>query len=61
MVAGGKDMLPMADIEVIRKMHYVEGRAIRDIARRLGHSRKTIRKALASSEIPRYSLTQELT
>ncbi len=52
-------MLPMADIEVIRRMHYVEGRAIRDIARRLGHSRKTIRKALASSEIPRYSLTQE--
>lgn len=52
-------MLKMADIEVIRKMHFMEGRSMRDIAERLGHSRKTIRKALASSDSPRYQLTKD--
>jgi transposase len=38
----------------IRRMHRVEGLSIRAIARRTGLHRKTIRRALASPEPPRY-------
>lgn len=51
-------MLGMVDIEYIRKKHFIEGWKIRKISRNLGISRQTVRKALKSSEIPRYTLTQ---
>ena len=35
-----------------------EGMSIREMARRFGHSRKSIRKALANGEPPPYTLTQ---
>lgn len=38
----------------IRRMHRVEGLSIREIRRRTGLHRKTIRRALASPEPPRY-------
>jgi transposase len=38
----------------IRRMHLVEGKSIKEIARRSGHSRNTIRAALRSSSPPRY-------
>jgi transposase len=38
----------------IRRMHGVERLSIREIGRRMGLHRKTIRRALASSEPPRY-------
>jgi hypothetical protein len=38
----------------IRRMHLVEGRSIKEIARRTGHSRNTIRAALRNSSPPRY-------
>jgi transposase len=38
----------------IRRMHFVAGLSIKKIARRTGHSRNTVRKALRSSEPPRY-------
>jgi len=38
----------------IRRLHRAEGMAIRAIARRLGISRNTVKKALASHEPPRY-------
>jgi transposase len=38
----------------IRAMRVVEGRSIKEIARRTGHSRNTIRAALRSAEPPRY-------
>ena len=44
----------MVDVEYIRKQHYIEGWSIREISRRLGYARQTIRKALASSSPPRY-------
>ena len=47
----------MVDIEFIRKKHFIEGWSIRKIAKNLGTSRQSVRKALASSEIPRYKLT----
>lgn len=38
----------------IRRMHFVEGVAIKEIARRTGRDRKTIRRALRGDEPPRY-------
>jgi transposase len=38
----------------IRRMHRVEGRSIREISRRTGLHRETIRRALASDAPPRY-------
>lgn len=39
-------MLEVADIESIRHLHFRKGWSMRRIARELGHSRKTVRKAL---------------
>ncbi len=38
----------------IRRMHFVEGLAIKEIARRTGRDRKTVRKAVRSGDPPRY-------
>jgi len=48
----------MVDVEYIRKLHYMEGWSIRRISDRLGYARQTVRKALASAEMPRYRLRQ---
>lgn len=48
----------MVDVEFIRKKHFIEGWSIRQLSRQLQLSRQTIRKALASSEVPRYHLRQ---
>ena len=48
----------MLDVErwaEIRRMHFVEQRSIREIARRTGHDRKTVQRALRSDAPPRYS------
>jgi transposase len=47
----------MLDVEQwaeIRRMHEVEGLSIREIARRSGRDRNTVRSALRSAEPPRY-------
>lgn len=47
----------MLDVEQwaeVRRMRFVEGLAIREIARRTGRDRKTIRRALGAGEPPRY-------
>jgi transposase len=38
----------------VRRMHRVEGRSIREISRRTGLHRETVRRALASDDPPRY-------
>lgn len=48
----------MVDIEYIRKKHFVEDWSIRKISKELGVSRQSVRKALASTEIPKYNLTK---
>jgi len=49
-------VLEVVDIEYIRKKHFVEGWSIRKISRQLKYARQTVRKALASSQIPKYNL-----
>jgi transposase len=53
-----EELLRMVDIEFIRKKHLVEGWSIRKISRKLEVSRQSVRKALASAEIPHYRLTE---
>ncbi len=38
----------------IRRLHFVKGLSIREIARRTGHGRNAVRRALRASEPPRY-------
>ena len=47
-------MLSVDPYELIRRKHLVDGLSIRAINRELGHSRKTIRKALAHETPPGY-------
>ena len=51
-------MLTVDDYELIRRMHLLEGRSIREIRRRLGHSRNTIAKVLAHPTPPGYRMAQ---
>lgn len=44
----------MEDWAEIRRLHRAEGMAIRAIARRLGISKNTVKKALGSHEPPKY-------
>lgn len=48
------EVLKVEEWAEIRRLHRAEGLAIRAIVRRLGVSRNTVRKALASHEPPRY-------
>ncbi len=43
----------------IRHMHFVEGLAIKEIVRRTGRDRKTVRRAVRSDEPPRYERAVE--
>ncbi len=47
-------MITVEDKEEIRRLFYLEHRGIQGIARTLGHSRKTVRKALADASPPVY-------
>jgi transposase len=47
-------MIQVEDREAIRRAYYTENKSVRRIARELGHSRKTVRKAIASAEPVRY-------
>jgi DNA-binding NtrC family response regulator len=45
-----EEMIQVDEREQIRRAYFVEQQGMRRIARELGHSRRTIRKALASAE-----------
>lgn len=47
-------MLEVEPWAEIRRMRFVEGLAIREIARRIGRDRKTVQRAVRSSEPPLY-------
>lgn len=47
----------MTDKDTVRRMVLVEGMSIRQTAKATGHSRNTVQKMLATSDVPRYSLT----
>jgi transposase len=52
-----KDMADRVGVEgwaEIRRPHFVKGLSIREVARRTGHGRNAVRRALRSDEPPRY-------
>jgi len=52
-------MVTVEEYESIRKAYYVEGLSIREIGKRLHHSRRLIRKALEQAQPEPYRLKQE--
>jgi transposase len=54
-------MLQVDEYEKIRRAYYIEDRSVRQIAREQGYSRKTVRKALGSSEPKPYQRQKERT
>ncbi len=55
----------MVDVEQwaeIRRMHFVSGVSIKEIARRTGRDRNTVRRALRAEQAPRsYTTSRDLT
>jgi transposase len=49
-------MLQVEERERIRRAYFNEDKSIRQIAREMGYSRSTVRKAIASTEMPKYTL-----
>jgi transposase len=49
-------MLQVEDREEIRRAYFTEGKSMRRIAEDLHHSRDTVRNAITSAEVPKYSL-----
>jgi transposase len=52
-------MISVNDRECIRRAYFVEHKSIREIAKELGHSRKTVRKALEAAEASSYTLQEQ--
>jgi transposase len=51
-------MLTVADYELIRRKFHLDGQSARAIAKELGHSRKTVAKAIANPVPPGYRLRE---
>ena len=51
-------MLTVADYELIRRKHFLDGQSGRAIAAELGHSRKTVAKAIANAVPAAYRLSE---
>ena len=49
-------MIQVEEREQIRRAYYVDGKSVRQIARELGHSRRTVRQAIESAEPGEYTL-----
>jgi transposase len=52
-------MISVKDRENIRRAYFIEQKSIREIAKELGHSRKTVRKAIESPEPEQYTLGEK--
>jgi len=52
-------MITVKQKEQIRRAFHVEGKSIRQIQRETGYHRKTIRKALEDSSVPKYTRQQQ--
>ena len=48
-------MVTVEEKEIIRREHSIKGKSIRQVARELKHSRRTIRKAIMDAGIPAYT------
>ncbi|MDQ1238369.1 MAG: hypothetical protein QG577_554 [Thermodesulfobacteriota bacterium] len=49
-------MVTVEEKEVIRREYFIKRKSVRHISREMGHSRKTVRKAIIDPGVPRYRL-----
>ena len=49
-------MIQVEQKETIRRLYFIKRHSVRQIAKELGHSRKTIKKAIADAAVPQYRL-----
>ena len=49
-------MIQVDQKETIRRLYFIKRHSVRRIAKELGHSRKTVRKAIADASVPQYHL-----
>lgn len=47
-------MIQVEQKEIIRRLYFIKRHSLREIAKELGHSRKTVRKAIADATVPQY-------
>jgi len=47
-------MIQVDQKETIRRLYFIKRHSVRRISRELGHSRKTVRKAIADASVPQY-------
>ena len=47
-------MIQVDQKETIRRLYFIKRHSVRHIARELGHSRKTVRKAIVDASVPQY-------
>ncbi len=45
-------MIQVDEKETIRRLYFIQRQSIREIARELNHSRKTVRKAITDASVP---------
>ncbi|AGG05959.1 IS21 family transposase [Dehalococcoides mccartyi] len=50
-------MIQVDQKENIRRLYFIKRHSVRQIAKELGHSRKTIRKAISDASVPHYNQT----
>jgi len=49
-------MIQVDEKETIRRLYFIQRHSIREIARELNHSRKTVRKAITDTSVPEYHI-----
>lgn len=50
-------MIQVDEKETIRKLYFIQRHSIREIAKELRHSRRTVKKAITDASVPEYHLT----
>ena len=50
-------MIQVDEKETIRRLYFIQRHSLREIAKELHHSRKTVKKAITDASVPEYHLT----
>ena len=51
-------MIQVDEKETIRRLYFIQRHSIREVAKELRHSRKTVKKAISDASVPEYHLAK---